>query len=306
MMLNSKHTILAIALVMGMTTAVSEGQPPKRMLYALQADSTYQGGCFDPCDCPSEPAYPMNGTFALSPAGFSQHFAHYKVSSVKWQVNHEGGTFLITGDGTYKIGGDFALTHQLELDLFVDGAPAEHFDSGLIPVDGGFPVIEIVVSINGIFCLDKVLTIHAAPLPQRTPIAYELSADQSTYEEGCFPPCRCPTFYYGTVEGGVTLTTVGSNSQFEYFKVTGVDWKVSLEHGAELAVSGEGMYKLGKTEPLMHRLQLDLTIGDQPVRHFDSGLVPVAGEPSAIDTIISVNGVFCYDWVFHVVAKPVR
>ena len=51
-------------------------------------------------------------------------------------------------------------------------------------------------------------------------------------------------------------------------------------------------------------MQLDLRVGDQPVQHFDSGLVVGGGGFPELDVRVSVNGQFCYDTVIDVIASP--
>ena len=66
------------------------------------------------------------------------------------------------GFGTYKVGSEFAVQHQLKLLLKVDAEDSTPFDSGLVPGGGNFPCIDIRISINGAVCFDTVINIHAA------------------------------------------------------------------------------------------------------------------------------------------------
>ncbi len=68
------------------------------------------------------------------------------------------------GFGTYKVGGEFAVQHQLKLLLKVDREESALFDRGLVPGGGNFPRIDIPISISGAVCFDTVIDIHAAPV----------------------------------------------------------------------------------------------------------------------------------------------
>ncbi len=142
----------------------SEIQP-----YLLTSDSTFQRGCFDPCDCPLEAERPLMGTFGLVPLIASLPVTEYAVVDVHWNVpfNTVGESIPITGFGVYQLLGDFTLQHRLALDLIVGNEAQAHFDSGVVLGGGAFPRIDAVVSEHGIVCLDTVLHVVADPLNAR-------------------------------------------------------------------------------------------------------------------------------------------
>ena len=134
-------------------------------LYALAAGSTFQRGCWDPCDCILEPERPLIGSFDLVLLEQSLPLTEFAVVNAVWEVVGEPdqADIPITGFGVYQLLGDFVAQHRLALDLVVDWEPRTLYDSG--PVMGGdlFPTIDAVVSINGIECYDTVLHVVAAP-----------------------------------------------------------------------------------------------------------------------------------------------
>src|SRR5512135_3492980 len=85
-------------------------------LYRLNADSSFQQGCFPPCLCPVMIDVPVRGTFLLTPTGFDGLFNTYVVTNVNWLVSINGTATVVTGSGTYKVGGEFALQQELSLD----------------------------------------------------------------------------------------------------------------------------------------------------------------------------------------------
>jgi hypothetical protein len=139
----------------------SPGTVPQR--YSLGPGSTFQQGCFPPCQCPILAPVPVLGTFGLSFANSDPLFDNYEVTDVSWSVPFSEPDLLITGSGTYRVGGDSALTHQLQLDLIVGDGPVQHFDSGLVVGGTEFPAINITISLDNARCFDTVIHIEAVP-----------------------------------------------------------------------------------------------------------------------------------------------
>lgn len=133
--------------------------------YLLQPGSTYHHDCFGPCDCHIEDPRPMIGDFALVPLNINPLFSEFAVVDVQWLALSpamNAGTPL-HGFGNYRVGGEVAVLHQLSLELVVGNGPRTHFDSGLIPGGGSFPLIDIMLSMNNMVCVDTVLQVMAAP-----------------------------------------------------------------------------------------------------------------------------------------------
>jgi len=153
-----------VALLLG---GVAEAQTASgsSVLYRLNTDSSFQRGCFPPCECPIMIGEPVKGTFLLTPTGFDGLFSNYSVTVVNWNVSINGIATVVTGTGTYKIGGEVALQQELSLDLQMDGGSVEHFESGLVPDPVVFPDIEVSISTNRQFCFDTVFNVNASPMP---------------------------------------------------------------------------------------------------------------------------------------------
>lgn len=131
--------------------------------YALADDTNLSIGCVEPCKCP---VYwlPVRGTVTLTPRETDPLFQHYAVEKVDWEIpRFDGGVLRVKGSGRYRIGGEFALVHQLELDLQVGEQPPQHFDSGIVVGGVNFPRIDIAVAVNGFFCYDSIFTVLASP-----------------------------------------------------------------------------------------------------------------------------------------------
>ncbi len=133
--------------------------------YRLKKDTSYEEGCFAPCMCPIRILEPVEGGFVLVPTGSDWLFRYFEVRNVDWRAGRGSAALRIRGSGTYRVGGEFAAQHQMTLDLQIGNGPIEHFDSGLVLGGGTFPRIDIVVSLHGMFCYDKVFNLHARPAP---------------------------------------------------------------------------------------------------------------------------------------------
>lgn len=134
--------------------------------YTLLDGSTFQRGCFDPCDCPIGPEQPLAGTFSLLPLSDNSLFAEYAMVDARWQV--QGSSYAtppdaaITGAGSYTVGGEFAVLQRMEAELQVADEPPAAFDSGRVVGGSGFPgQIDVEMSKNGKVCFDTVMHVRA-------------------------------------------------------------------------------------------------------------------------------------------------
>jgi hypothetical protein len=158
---------VALALAM-LATSVLFGTscPPRATRYTLLPESTFSRGCFGPCLCPVQIAEALQGTFLLvevtpSPAA---PFRDFDVRDVHWLATLADQTLTITGSGHYRVGGEVALTQQLVLDLQENGGPVQHFDSGIVPGGGSFPLIDVEIGVADAVCFNTFIHVVAKPL----------------------------------------------------------------------------------------------------------------------------------------------
>jgi hypothetical protein len=296
----------AILCLLCSAAALPESDDARPQIYELSETSTYQRGCFEPCLCPIMEARPVRGTFTLTPAKPDGSFAVYDVSDVSWIVTLGDSELFLTGSGTYRLGSSGVLKQQLVLNLVVDSGKPTRFDSGLVVAGTAFPEISITISINGMFCLDTVIVLNASPVPADQIQPYRLT-DQATYQEGCFPPCRCALFPKQRVAGTFALVELRENLLFTEYAVVNVDWrKPPLDGGEDVRITGTGVYRIGGEFAVMQRLTLNLKVDDNDVTRFDSRLVVGGGKFPSLDVVASVNGLYCYDQVIEVRAEPSR
>jgi len=170
--MNARTTAAAMLLAwLGtcLTAVPARGADPQTVPYELGSGALFGWGCFGPCACPQIDV-PLSGRFVLVSRPPDPLFSHYDVVDVNWVYHLPEGDVSVTGSGTYKVGGEFAVQHQMTLDLSVGGKPAKHFDSGLVLGGGDFPRIATIVSLHDMqMCLDTVIQVRASPATAGVP-----------------------------------------------------------------------------------------------------------------------------------------
>ncbi len=131
----------------------------------------------------------------------------------------------------------------------------------------------------------------------------------SQVEEGCFAPCLCVMAMADDLQGFLVLRPLERNPAdfMRHFDVLWVRWTYDVATHERRFVTGSGTYEVGGEILIGQRLSLDLAVGDEPVTHYDSGVVAGGSDGALfppIDIAISRNDRFCYDRVFTVHATP--
>jgi hypothetical protein len=139
------------------------------VLYSLNADTSLAQGCIPPCLCPDWLGAPVTGTFLLTPTGYDGLYDTYAVTNVNWRDPFDGTDLIVTGSGTYKVGGEVALLQELVLDLHLGDVWVEHYDSGLVPEAAPFPEIKVIISTTNQSCFESTVNLDASPAPVLRP-----------------------------------------------------------------------------------------------------------------------------------------
>jgi hypothetical protein len=297
--------LFSLALFVPLSAAPASAQTAigatSETIYRLTPVSTYQDGCFDPCACPVQLRGALIGAFKMTPAPPDPLYRIFKISDLNMFVP-DYGTW-VTGTGTYKVGGEFALTQELSLDLKVGDRDVQHYDSGLTPGGADFPAIDMTVSMNNMVCHDTVFRVAALPVPPVEIQPYTLYG--SSYEEGCFGPCECVVTTQ-PLSGRFGLLKIGGSDVAADFAVLNVQWLVRdpatpTATGGSPVIGG-GLYHIGlSTRDQEMRLSL-LENGAGPTR-FDSGSVPWKSPLRRIDIDVAMSGFACFDRVYSIHAK---
>jgi hypothetical protein len=301
--------ILSLVLSFFFTAGVASAQTATgaaATLYVLNPASGYEEGCFGACACPVSLSDAVVGTWVMTPAAPDPLYSNYDIKAINWYLPGQG--LRVTGSGHYKIGGEFALTHELSLDLLIGDQAVQHFDSGVVTGGSEFPSIVISIALNNFSCHDKVFRISATPNMLR-PVPYALTG-ASAYEEGCFGPCECAV----TIEplagrfGFLKLRDTGDETDWA---VVDIRWLVRTSSASSTVgtpVTGFGVYVTHKSGT-SQRLMLDLIENGAGPTRFDSGVVPGGqqgpdgGPPRRLDIEVAANGFACYDRVYSIHAK---
>jgi len=277
------------------------------VLYRLDKGSDYQQGCFAPCLCPVLFQERVKGTFVLTPSGVDPLFRTYTVTGINWMVTLGGTDTFVTGSGTYRIGGEFALQQELTLDLKVGDNKVERFTSGLVTGPAPFPAIAITIAINNQTCFDTVFRVQASPVPRDQLIPYRLG-ERSTFQRGCFGMCDCAVGPQLTVKGNFALVGLAAEAPWNQFAVVDVRWLVQrtplAASVAGMPIQGAGFYTFGGDGAPQQRLELLLSVGREEPARFDSGWIAGGDRFPRIDALLSQNGVRCFDTLIDVHAEP--
>jgi hypothetical protein len=151
------------ALAMAMLAA--GGARADGVLYTVDEGSFYHlDHCVGPCNCmPWSEQGPLSGTFVLTLDHQDPVYAYYALGQIAWHVDGDHGPIDLSGDGTYQIGGEVALTQAMTLDLS-NGVGPDHLESGLVPLGAAFPEITITLRSSESQCNQATIELRAVPL----------------------------------------------------------------------------------------------------------------------------------------------
>jgi hypothetical protein len=309
----TRFVLLALASVTQAAIASSAGPTDGPFggasIYRLSSASTFQEGCFDPCLCPLMNEAPILGTFALSPQSITGFIDTYTVSQVNWHVMLGQDAIRITGSGTYEIGGEFALMSRLQLDLEVGDEDVAHFDSGWIVGPANLDNVDLTISINGIFCYDTVIQVDAAPVDSRELTPYIVS-ETSTFQVGCFGFCDCLLGPEQAMRGRFDLLPLGGANGFDVYAAIKYRSHVAPDGTHRYpghAIRGFGIYQVSQDIPnnmSLQRLMLSLSLDGDPIVEFDSGLGRGGEAFPAINAVVSIDGLVCFDTAITTLSQP--
>lgn len=131
---------------------------------------------------------------------------------------------------------------------------------------------------------------------------------ETTFQQGCFPPCLCPLTEEKPAIGVMKVVYAGQVNGLHVYSVQDVNWRVD-SYDPPLHVFGSGVYRIGNPNAVtvvQHRLELQLNVGGNASAAFDSGWINLTqNAPGQISVSISMNGQYCFDQVFDLHAARV-
>ena len=277
-------------------------------VFRMGPDATFQEGCWDPCLCPITDPFPVIGTMKLTYTGMSNGIHTYDLQDVNWKIPYSDPTRRIHGQGRYSIGSPNAITviqQRMELDLRVGDDPVQHFDSGWVNVQENGRIL-ITVSINGMYCWDRVIVIDGRPVPASDIQPYRL-ADESSYHHDCFGPCDCYIGDIRPLRGEFDVVPLRDDSLFREFGVIDARWNaVSPDNADVVSLRGFGFYRVGGEVAVMHELDLLLWSQNSAPTHFGSGLDSGGNQFPVINIDVETDDIkeVCVGTKLHVVGVP--
>ena len=155
------------------------------------------------------------------------------------------------------------------------------------------------------FFLILTVTFAVGPKSRTRPKTYGLDTI-STFQRGCFPPCMCPVMESNPVKGTLVLVPGRATGGYRNYAVKSVNWVMVLpDQRQTLAITGSGTYRITDGAGAhVQQMTLDLRVGSEPTQRFDSGLVAGGNKFPNIDIVLSVHGVYCFDSVITLHARP--
>jgi hypothetical protein len=168
--------LLAGLLLTHTTPALSQLSDP--ITYRLLDGSTLTDDC-PVCDRLAI-VVPLTGTFTMRPATESPLFAEFEITDISFGGTNVGGaSYLVSGIGTYRVGGEVALIEQMYLEVDIahsSGVTKALCVSPAQVATQEWGTLQIPLSqTNGSFTQVFTLDLIAAPLPQLTSIFIEPS-----------------------------------------------------------------------------------------------------------------------------------
>ncbi|MBI1824978.1 MAG: hypothetical protein HY287_17385 [Planctomycetes bacterium] len=193
----------------------------------------------------------------------------------------------------------------MELDLRVRDDPPQHFDSEWVVRSENLG-IAITVSINGVYCWDRVIHIDAGPVPASDITHYDLS-NGATYQYGCFGICDCIIQPERPMRGSFGLVPLIANPLFRDFALVDIHWAAIATNVYDaVTMDGAGVFRTGGEVAVQQRMILDLNLSNTGPTRFDSGMVIGGGGFPHFDIIVPQENLYgiCAGSKLHVVSDP--
>lgn len=147
------------------------------------------------------------------------------------------------------------------------------------------------------------MTTGAAPAQTDNSATFYRLTESSTWQQGCFAPCKCAVSAPSPIMGTFWLVPLTSSTDLDVYTVADVQWMVTAGN-TRLRITGQGQYRVRRAGAPGQQLELDLQTDGGWWEHFDSGMVASEVQSPAVDLTVSVYGMSCYDTAIRVAAAP--
>jgi len=271
--------------------------------YELRAGSFIVDGCRD-CDRPTFEV-PIAGTFRLRVVNYGNVITQYEILDL--DLRTAAAEYEILGSGTYNTWLGEPGTQAMKLDLQVNGQAGVQLESGivehLVPYWTAWLAIDVAVTEGGDRDPFHVYTLRLVAAPVARMVRYALQEGSSLVDD-CID-CGRPALLV-PIEGAFLLGEIdGGPNPIVTYRVDAVDFRSTPAAGAEVRVTGIGIYRQGGEVALVQEMQLTVQVNDLPASVLES-TDPVVRVPlPAIDIELHQKdppGSTVYS--LHIVAMP--
>ncbi len=224
-------------------------------LYDLRQGSFIRDECVF-CDrAPIE--RPLKGTFVLERTAIGDVREWFELSNL--EASDEARDYVVEGGGIYALVVGSELSHEITLDVAINGQSPIKLQSDTVPSGNDWPAFEIEATEDGTRDPFHQYTIHIAAAPQVEMVRYEL-LDGSIFIDDC-EICGRPTipvpvagsFLMGELDGGANPIVT--------YRVDEVRIS-SIKGDPPYTITGRGTYRQGGEVALLQQMNLVLQVND--------------------------------------------
>jgi hypothetical protein len=196
----------------------------------------------------------LSGTFTLTRQLSPLDWDSFSLDNIRWfSTNATTSATRITGNGTYSITTRFGNTRELNLATKINDV-AVNLQSGAVPDDSNWPIIDIVVAGTDANGVNYSLHLVAAPELQRW--HYRL-LESSSFLDDCLI-CDHVSIYQ-PVRGSFDLVLIDGNPLNSRYLLRDIDFTATL--GDQIhTFTGEGSFEFGGEVALRQNMTLHLKV----------------------------------------------
>lgn len=125
--------------------------------------------------------------------------------------------------------------------------------------------------------------------------------EASSFERGCFEPCLCPVGFQDDLRGQFVLRLLAVGDVFDFYAVDGMTLRLPQ---LGWIYEGGGQFRFSRIAGI-EIMQVTLSSVADPTQDYTAE-GPVPADSDMMSLTLSHNNMFCFDTVFHLVARRCR
>ncbi len=252
----------------------------------------------------AKPASVLSGAFKLTRQLSPLDWDSFSLDNIRWfSTNATTSATRITGNGTYSISTRFGNTREMNLTAKINDV-AVNLQSGSIPNDSNWPIIDIVVAGTDANGVNYSLHLVAAPELQRW--HYRL-LESSYFLDDC-PICDRVSILQ-PMRGSFDLVLIQSDPLNNRYILRDIDFTATL--GDQIhTFKGEGSFEFGGEVALRQNMTLHLTVQSDDTIETKT-FTNTTPAVQALWPVIEVNldeteGTLAHIYRLHLLAAPLK